>query len=121
MVAWDRVTRRDVLPAIHEYDRPRLPWENYTLGPDVDLSKYRAVSVWCKRFSVNFGAARLMRESLTMCCPGHEQATGDVRYDRPDLSVSRRSRYSAISKLESAAVILEQSNLSEPSLAKMPT
>ncbi len=34
--------------------------QNYTLGPDVDLSKYHAVSVWCKRFSVNFGAARLM-------------------------------------------------------------
>jgi hypothetical protein len=34
--------------------------QNYTLTPAVDLSKYRAVSVWCKRFSVNFGAARLM-------------------------------------------------------------
>lgn len=34
--------------------------QNYVLGPDVDLAKYRAVSVWCKRFSVNFGAARLM-------------------------------------------------------------
>ena len=33
--------------------------QNYTLGPDVDLSKYRAVSVWCKRFSVNFGTASL--------------------------------------------------------------
>jgi Electron transfer DM13 len=33
--------------------------QNYTLGPDVDLAKYRAVSVWCKRFSVNFGAAAL--------------------------------------------------------------
>src|SRR5277367_5307215 len=33
--------------------------QNYTLGPEVDLSKYRAVSVWCKRFSVNFGAAPL--------------------------------------------------------------
>jgi hypothetical protein len=33
--------------------------QNYTLGPDVDLLKYRAVSVWCKRFSVNFGAAPL--------------------------------------------------------------
>jgi hypothetical protein len=33
--------------------------QNYTLSPDVDLSKYRAVSVWCKRFSVNFGAAPL--------------------------------------------------------------
>jgi hypothetical protein len=34
--------------------------QNYPLSPDVDLSKYRAVSVWCKRFSVNFGAAPLM-------------------------------------------------------------
>jgi hypothetical protein len=33
--------------------------QNYILGPEVDLSKYRAVSVWCKRFSVNFGAAPL--------------------------------------------------------------
>jgi hypothetical protein len=35
--------------------------QNYELGPDVDLTKYRAVSVWCKRFSVNFGVAPLMR------------------------------------------------------------
>jgi hypothetical protein len=34
--------------------------QNYALGPDVDLSKYRAVSVWCKRFSVNFGTAPLV-------------------------------------------------------------
>ena len=33
--------------------------QNYELDPGVDLSKYRAVSIWCKRFSVNFGAARL--------------------------------------------------------------
>jgi hypothetical protein len=25
----------------------------------LDLAKYRAVSIWCKRFSVNFGAAAL--------------------------------------------------------------
>src|SRR6202789_3672085 len=34
--------------------------QNKTFNPKVDLSKYRAVSVWCKRFSVNFGAAGLM-------------------------------------------------------------
>src|SRR5271156_4466132 len=34
--------------------------QNYPLGGDLDLAKYRAVSIWCKRFSVNFGAARLM-------------------------------------------------------------
>src|SRR5215510_9118628 len=33
--------------------------QNYALGSDVDLGKYRAVSIWCKRFSVNFGAAAL--------------------------------------------------------------
>jgi electron transfer DM13 len=33
--------------------------QNYSLGSDLDLAKYRAISIWCKRFSVNFGAAAL--------------------------------------------------------------
>src|SRR5215469_1117108 len=33
--------------------------QNYVLGSGLDLTKYRAVSIWCKRFSVNFGAAAL--------------------------------------------------------------
>ena len=33
--------------------------QNYDLPKDVDLSKYRVVSIWCNRFSVNFAAARL--------------------------------------------------------------
>ena len=33
--------------------------QNYTLASDVNLAKYRAVSVWCKRFSANFGTAPL--------------------------------------------------------------
>ncbi len=33
--------------------------QNYTLASDLDLTKYRAVSIWCKRFSVNFGAVAL--------------------------------------------------------------
>ena len=33
--------------------------QNYALDFDLDLAKYRAVSIWCKRFSVNFGAAAL--------------------------------------------------------------
>jgi Electron transfer DM13 len=36
--------------------------QNYVLGSDVDLSKYRAVSIWCQRFRVNFGAASLTPE-----------------------------------------------------------
>lgn len=33
--------------------------QNYTLSSELDLGKYRSVSIWCKRFSVNFGAAPL--------------------------------------------------------------
>jgi hypothetical protein len=33
--------------------------QNYVLGSGLDLAKYRAVSIWCKRFNVNFGAAAL--------------------------------------------------------------
>lgn len=33
--------------------------QNYDLPAGIDLSKYRAVTVWCKRFSVNFATAPL--------------------------------------------------------------
>ena len=33
--------------------------QNYALAGALDLAKYRAVSIWCKRFSMNFGAAAL--------------------------------------------------------------
>jgi hypothetical protein len=33
--------------------------QNYELPANADLSKYRAVTIWCKRFSVNFGTAPL--------------------------------------------------------------
>ena len=33
--------------------------QNYDLPAGVDLSKYRAVTVWCKRFGVNFAPAPL--------------------------------------------------------------
>jgi hypothetical protein len=39
--------------------------QNYVVRPDVDLSKYRAVSVWCVRFRKNFGAAPLTPDHLT--------------------------------------------------------
>jgi hypothetical protein len=31
----------------------------YAVGGDVDVTAYRSVSIWCKRFSVSFGAAPL--------------------------------------------------------------
>jgi Electron transfer DM13 len=33
--------------------------QNYAIRHDVDLARYRSVVVWCKRFSVPFGAAAL--------------------------------------------------------------
>jgi hypothetical protein len=33
--------------------------QNYAIPRDVDLDRYRSVVVWCKRFSVAFGAAAL--------------------------------------------------------------
>jgi len=33
--------------------------QNYDVPENVDLSKYRVVSIWCNRFSVNFAAAPL--------------------------------------------------------------
>ena len=33
--------------------------QNYVVPAGLDLSRYRAVSIWCRRFSVNFGAAPL--------------------------------------------------------------
>lgn len=31
--------------------------QNYNLPPDLDLTKYRSVSIWCRRFGVNFATA----------------------------------------------------------------
>lgn len=33
--------------------------QNYEVPADVNLDQYRSVSIWCRRFSVNFGAAPL--------------------------------------------------------------
>ncbi len=33
--------------------------QNYDIPPEVDLDKYRAVTIWCARFGVNFGTAPL--------------------------------------------------------------
>ena len=33
--------------------------QNYDIPADAELTKYRAVTIWCKRFSVNFGTAPL--------------------------------------------------------------
>jgi len=37
--------------------------QNYELPASVDLARYRAVTIWCKRFSVNFATAPLASTS----------------------------------------------------------
>jgi hypothetical protein len=37
--------------------------QNYDVPADLDLSTYRAVTIWCRRFSVNFGTAALTPNS----------------------------------------------------------
>src|SRR5258705_8088589 len=38
--------------------------QNYDVPDNVDLAKYRAVTIWCARFAVNFGTAPLMNDSM---------------------------------------------------------
>ena len=40
--------------------------QNYELPASADLAKYRAVTIWCKRFSVNFGTAPLNSSKQSM-------------------------------------------------------
>lgn len=35
--------------------------QNYEVPASVDLAKYQTVTIWCKRFSVNFGSAPLAK------------------------------------------------------------
>jgi electron transfer DM13 len=47
--------------------------QNYELPANADLAKYRAVTIWCKRFSVNFGTAPLMPMMAASMQPANMQ------------------------------------------------
>lgn len=38
--------------------------QNYDVPANVDLAKYRAATIWCARFNVNFGTAPLTGDSM---------------------------------------------------------
>jgi len=40
--------------------------QNYEIASDLDLNKYRAATIWCKRFSVNFATAPLSASASPM-------------------------------------------------------
>lgn len=48
--------------------------QNYDIPVDVDLDRYRSISIWCARFGVNFGSAALARP--------HADATENRFHDR---------------------------------------
>jgi Electron transfer DM13 len=58
----DTVTKTDVVDIGSL--KGNIGGQNYDLPPNTDLAKYRAVTIWCKRFSVNFGTAPLMNDSM---------------------------------------------------------
>jgi hypothetical protein len=68
LVAADDATDNDTVTKAGFIDigslKGNLGDQNYDLPANTDLTKYRAVTIWCKRFSVNFGTAPLMRESM---------------------------------------------------------
>jgi len=39
--------------------------QNYDLPANIDLATYRAVTIWCKRFSINFGTAPLTSSDMS--------------------------------------------------------
>ena len=63
VVAAPDVTGDDVVKRADVIDlgaiKGNLGNQNYELPADTDLAKYQSVSIWCKRFGVNFGSARL--------------------------------------------------------------
>ena len=40
--------------------------QNYEISSDLDLNKYRAITIWCKRFAVNFATAPLTASDTAM-------------------------------------------------------
>jgi hypothetical protein len=47
--------------------------QNYELPAGVDLTRYRADTIWCKRFSVNFATAPLMPAAGAISSTTHTQ------------------------------------------------
>jgi len=63
LVAADDAKDSAIVKLAHSMDlgaiKENIGDRNYALGADLNLSKYRTVSIWCKRFAKHFGAAPL--------------------------------------------------------------
>ncbi len=56
--------------------------QNYDIPADVDLAKYRSVTVWCRRFSVNFATAPLMQGQGQMAAASAPAALFSGRFHK---------------------------------------
>ena len=64
--------------------------QNYELPASVDLGRYRAVTIWCKRFSVNFATAPLMSTTGAMSSAKAPRGRGLTRGAPADFQLTRR-------------------------------
>ena len=68
LVAANDVQQDDVIKQAAHVDlgslRATQGNQNYTIPANIDVAKYRAATIWCKRFSVNFGTAPLAEPGM---------------------------------------------------------
>jgi hypothetical protein len=55
--------------------------QNYDLPADLDLDRYRSVTIWCKRFSVNFGTAPLRAAAIALSVNAAQSAEFTVKIE----------------------------------------
>jgi hypothetical protein len=59
--AWDDSTVENSATISLGRLKGHLGNQNYAIPPDADLERYRSVTIWCRRFGVNFATAPLMK------------------------------------------------------------
>jgi electron transfer DM13 len=86
--------------------------QNYDVPATADLSKYRAVTIWCERFSVNFGTAPLQQSAMTSNASGGtpEPAAAEVLGGKFHSGAHETSGMAAIYQLPAGGRVLRLTN-----------
>lgn len=70
LVAANDVQQDDVVKQASHIDLGSLKAtqgnQNYAIPANIDVTKYRAATIWCKRFSINFGTAPMAESASAM-------------------------------------------------------
>lgn len=80
--------------------------QNYELPDDIDLSKYQAVTVWCRRFGVNFGTAPLMAPGAVAAAASAERPPVPVAAGRFHSNAHETTGNATILRLENGTRVL---------------